>query len=89
MENKKITAKYLIKEIFDVLEFKRGAPRTFFKIFKNPSEVINSYLSLSHRDNGFIGPLRMLYMISFICVLMNESLKPYVDYKSIPLPKLS
>ena len=89
MENKKITAKYLIKEILDVLEFKRGAPRTFFKIFKNPSEVINSYLSLSHKDNGFIGPLRMLYIISFICVLMNESLKPYVDYKSIPLSKLS
>ena len=88
MENKKITAKYLIKEILDVLEFKRGAPRTFFKIFKNPSEVINSYLSLSHRDNGFIGPLRMLYIISFICVLINESLKPYIDYKSIPLPEL-
>ena len=89
MENKKITAKYLIKEILDVLEFKRGAPRTFLKIFKNPIEVINSYLSLSHKDNGFIGPLRMLYIISFICVLINESLKPYVDYKAIPLPKLS
>ncbi len=89
MENKKITAKYLIKEILDVLEFKRGAPRTFLKIFKNPIEVINSYLSLSHRDNGFIGPLRMLYIISFVCVLVNESLKPDIDYKSIPLSKLN
>ena len=30
----------------------------------------------------------MLYIISFICVLINESLKPYIDYKSIPLPEL-
>ena len=85
---KKITIKYLIRELLDILELKRGAPRTFLKILTKPIEVVDSYITLSHKENGFIGPFRLLFIISIFCVFVNESLKPNKDYEEIPLVQL-
>ena len=75
MHKKKITFKLLIREILDIVEFKRGTPRTFLKMITKPSLVVDSFLMLSHRKNGFVGPFRILFIIATMCVFINESLK--------------
>ena len=88
MHKKKITFKLLIREILDIVEFKRGTPRTFLKMITKPSLVVDSFLMLSHRKNGFVGPFRILFIIATMCVFINESLKSDIDYRSMPLPKI-
>lgn len=88
MESKKISAKYLIREFLDVLELKRGTPKTFLKILRNPIEVINSYIRLSNKKDGFIGPLRLIFIISIFCVFFNESLKDHKDIRKISINQI-
>ncbi len=88
MKNKKISAKYLIREFLDVLELKRGAPKTLLKIVTSPIEVVSSYIALSNKKDGFVGPLRLIFILSIFCAFFNELVKDHKDIKEISIPQI-
>jgi len=81
----KITIKKFLSEILDIIEFKKGTPRTFLYLFYKPKKVIDSYLSNWPKKKGFVGPFRILYVCGILCAIYNEVNKSDYDENRNPI----
>ena len=64
--NKGITFKRVFNELLDLLEFKKGLPKTLLYLSYKPKVVIVGYIE--NFNGGFSGPFRIFYMCALIFI---------------------